>query len=146
MVNIRTKGASGERELKTLFADVMRSVEQRLWLPGNSDKVKRNSTQSDRGGDDLVGIPLLSIEVKRQETLSINTWFKQCEKSARAQSLMPVLIYRQSRKPWRVVTYVLMSHPKYETAKWVRADIDLDDFMCWYEDIYAQWLTRKATA
>lgn len=142
-INPRTKGASGERELKTMFATLMAEVEQETGLPGLSHMVKRNTTQSDRGGDDLVGIPLISIEAKRQEALSLNTWFAQCVKSAQAQKLMPVLIYRQNRKPWKVVTYGALCHPEHPASMWAKIELDLEDFLTWYRSLYADWLRGK---
>lgn len=138
----QNKGKRGEREIKDAFVLCMQQAEQATGVWGVSEKVKRNTTQSDRGGDDIVGIPLLSIEVKRQEALSINTWWQQCCKSAQADHLMPVLIYRQNRKSWRVVTYNLLCHPEYSKANyWVRCEMAFDDFLAWYRAVYSEWLT-----
>lgn len=140
-INPRTKGKKGEQDIKTAFVIIMTAVEKKLWKKGVSDKVKRNTLQSDRGGDDIVGIPLLSVEVKRHENLSaINTWWAQCKRSASRDKLMPVLIYRQNRKPWSVRSYVWVTCPPYSHGKWVVADYYLEDFLLWYADLYAAWL------
>lgn len=139
-INKQVKGKAGEREIKDAFIDCMRKQEIETGRTGVSENVKRNTLQSDRGGDDIVGIPLLSIEVKRQEALSINTWWKQCLDNALKQKAQPVLIYRQNRKAWRVVTYVVLQQPMYANMSWVRAEMTFDDFMSWYGTLYREWL------
>ncbi len=137
------KGKTGEREIKDAFISVMKLVEAENWLTGVSEKVKRNTLQSDRGGEDLVGIPLLSVEVKRQETLSIEGWWRQTKGQADKSKLMPVLMYRQNHKSWHVVTYAQLWHPGYQANLWVRADFSLPEFMEWYKALYREWLTAN---
>lgn len=136
----RDKGKRGEREVADLFIDTMRKVEDALWLPDDkrhSEAVKRNTLQSDRGGFDLVGIPLLACEIKRCETLALNTWWQQTvEQAAKIGGGMPVLFYRQSRQPWRVRTHVSLCYPGYPAAQWVLADMLATDFMAWYGELY----------
>lgn len=139
----QNKGKRGEREIKDAFITVMLEAEAAKNKQGVSDKVKRNTLQADQGGDDIVGIPLISVEVKRQETLSVNTWWKQCCASAMRDKLQPVLIYRQNRKSWRVVTWVLLHQPKWQSTKWVRADMDFADWLPWYRALYAEWLDSQ---
>lgn len=43
------------------------------------------------------------IECKRVETLSIPSWWKQCEKNAEDEGLKPMLIFRKNREPNMVV-------------------------------------------
>lgn len=137
----QNKGKRGEREIKDQFIEVMQEVEAALCVSGlYSDEVKRNTLQSDRGGADLVGIPLLSIEIKRQETITINPWWTQTVAQANKNKAMPVLIYRQSRKPWRVVTYSVLCQPGYEARTWVRSEMDLTNFIDWYKDLYRDFL------
>jgi hypothetical protein len=38
------------------------------------------------------------VEAKRQETLSIPSWWRQCSKNAEAAGLKPLLVYRKSRE------------------------------------------------
>lgn len=85
----RSKGGRGERELAKLLAD-------RLGV-----KVSRNLLQTREGGYDLNGIEGWALEVKRQESLAINSWWKQTLEQSKGAK--PVLAYRQSRKPWRFV-------------------------------------------
>lgn len=143
-INKQVKGKTGEREIKDAFIELMRKVEARVGMEGVSESVKRNTLQADRGGDDIVGIPLLSIEVKRQENLAINTWWQQCLANAKKQRAQPVLIYRQNRKAWRVVTFTVLQQPKQLSMSWVRAELTFDDFMSWYEALYGEWLTGSA--
>jgi len=42
------------------------------------------------------------MEAKRRETLAIPQWLRQAETDARP-GLVPVVAFRQSRQPWRVV-------------------------------------------
>lgn len=143
----QNKGKRGEREVKDAFVATMSEAEALTNIDGVADKVKRNTTQSDRGGDDIVGIPLLSIEVKRQEALSVNTWWQQCVKSAQRDKLMPVLIYRQNRRSWRVVTWACLLNPTTPAAtRWVRCEMELIDFLNWYKDVYVAWLTSSKAA
>lgn len=85
----RDKGGRGERELAKLLAE-------RLGV-----KVTRNLLQTREGGYDLDGIDGWALEVKRQENLAINSWWKQTLEQAKGSK--PVLAYRQSRKPWRFI-------------------------------------------
>mgnify|MGYP000553528727 CR=1 FL=1 len=86
----RRKGASAERELANLLADRL------------GESVVRNLEQTRSGGHDLIGVDPFAIEVKRCETLSIPAWWRQaCAQCDAGQ--VPVLAYRQSRRPWAIV-------------------------------------------
>jgi len=139
----QNKGKRGEREVKDNFVATMEGVEALKSKTGVSSFVKRNTTQSDRGGDDIVGIPLISVEVKRHETLALNTWWKQAVDQANKLRLQPVLVYRQSRKPWRVQTYAVLCQPGRSSTQWNRVDIELSDFLTWYAQLYAEWLDTQ---
>jgi hypothetical protein len=89
MVNSRVKGAGGERELAKILGD-------RLGVP-----FERNLSQCRAGGFDLIGLDQLAIEVKRCEKLSIPQWWEQTQRQATGK--VPVLAYRQSRKPWAII-------------------------------------------
>jgi Holliday junction resolvase len=86
----RNKGAAGERELAKLLSDQLGA------------EVSRNLLQTREGGHDLDGLPF-ALEVKRQEGLKINTWWKQAVTQSQTSGLAPALAYRQSRRPWRFV-------------------------------------------
>ena len=105
----------------------------------HSDEVKRNTTQSDRGGYDLVGIPKLAIEVKHHATASLEPWWKQCTRQANAGEL-PVLIWKVDRKPWRVRTYGALYVPG-SLAHPLVVDCSLDPFLEFYGKLYAEILS-----
>ena len=64
-------------------------------------ELKRNLEQNRNGGYDLEGLPWFAIEVKRHEDLRINEWWEQAKEQAEhCRCRMPILAWRQSRKPW----------------------------------------------
>ena len=92
MPNSKQKGSAGERE----FLD---KLSQALGLPFT---LKRNLTQTRGGGADCTELPQYSIEVKRCEQLLITQWWAQATRQASARGNLPVLAYRQSRRPWAI--------------------------------------------
>ena len=81
-MNIRTKGRAGEREVAKMLNDIVSDVNRELnnvVIKGSvaAQPFQRNQNQSAVGGHDLSNPFGLAIEVKRQETLSINTWWEQ---------------------------------------------------------------------
>lgn len=135
-INIRQKGANGEREIcdmlnfiiYTVMGELQYSKEEQL---RGMSTVQRNQNQTAVGGCDLTNTFGLAIEVKRQEQLSINTWWKQCVASAERNEEVPVLIYRQNGKAWRVVTYVFVNLPTNKQLQ-VRAEFDVESFKVWF--------------
>lgn len=87
----RNKGATAEREVFKIFND-------ELGL-----QLKRNLTQY-QGSDADLHLYGFCIEIKRQESLSLGAWWNQVVTVARKCNEIPVLIYRQSRQPWRAIT------------------------------------------
>jgi hypothetical protein len=85
----RVKGASGEREVLGLLGEILQR------------KFERNITQSRYGGADCIDMGRIKLEVKRQERLAIKDWWEQAQRQAKGG--VPVLAYRQSRKPWTFV-------------------------------------------
>jgi len=90
MINSRTKGASAEREVFKIISDCL------------GIKVERNLVQTREGGSDTT-VGDWAIEVKRQETLSLTTWWSQAVEQAMRVNKKPMLIYRKSRMPWKVI-------------------------------------------
>ena len=136
----RTKGGSGEREACKLFNGIIeRVVTQELHgtiadIEQSKKMVQRNQNQSAVGGKDLSNTMGLSVEVKRCETLQIKKWWKQCVIEAQRNGEHPVLMYRQSRQPWRFMTTVtLETHPNEMISELypVVATIEEDDFKLW---------------
>jgi len=83
----RSKGAAGEREFAGLISDYL------------GIEVKRKLGAARDGGDDIELGPY-SIEVKRQERLSVPAWWRQCTSNAGEQE--PLLAMRWSRGEWLV--------------------------------------------
>lgn len=130
-INIRQKGANGERELATELNTAINVVKMQLGMTITADAiVQRNQNQSAVGGCDLVGTFGFAIEVKRQEQLNINTWWAQCVKSAEHLDEEPVLIYRQNGKKWRVVMLCELPVPGVNRKRvQARCEISFEDFL-----------------
>ena len=134
MVNGRTKGHDAEREIARKMNDIIEQAYRAKYgelSPDWKPQVVRNQMQSAVGGDDLAGTYNFSIEVKRQEELSLNTWWAQACRSAARQGKQPVLIYKQNRKPWKVIMGGAIKHdtnsPTYHRVD--RVEITLEDFL-----------------
>ena len=102
-INIRAKGAGGEREICDVLNSIIQDTMRILKFPPKEVEaagrtVQRNQNQSAVGGNDLTNTFGLSIEVKRQEQLAINTWWAQCLAAANRNNEHPVLLYRQNGK------------------------------------------------
>lgn len=140
-INIRTKGANGEREIARILVAAMARVEANVNASRTpiSEFVKRcSSSQADRGGSDIVGIPGFAIEVKRGEKLLLDQWWKQTSDACHGND-MPVLFYRQNRKPWYVRWYMCTSKPHH----WYVADVPMRVWLDWFVDWYEHWLTHR---
>jgi len=138
-INIRTKGQEGEREVQRALEPIVRKVLERNGIPlPEKAIIQRNQNQSAVGGSDLSNTFGLCIEVKRQEALSIGTWWAQCVAAAKDNNEWPVLLYRQNGKKWRCVTLVWLHLPGGAQQQ-ARAEFDMDTFLAWFE----QWVQRK---
>lgn len=129
-INIRTKGANGEREVATLMNAIIEHVlhEEGLPLPPKP-VIQRNQNQSAVGGSDLTNPFGYAIEVKRQEALSLNTWWKQSVTAANEFGGTPVVIYRQNgKRSWNVLLITFL--PIWGGTGYVRArsQVDWADF------------------
>jgi hypothetical protein len=116
-INSRTKGRSGEQEVATMLRAI----------PG-MPKIERNQMQTAVGGADILSVPSLAIEVKRCETLQLDNWWAQAVDQAKREKRLPVLIYRQSRHPWRVRMFLKVGERR------VQVEISWEDFALWLED------------
>lgn len=149
-INIRQKGQEGEREIAKKLNAVISNVRQRQGLPPletRDELFQRNQNQSAVGGDDLSNPLGLSIEVKRQEQLSVATWWKQCVESAARTDGIPLLIYRQNRKPWRCMAWGSLPpgilgniEPRQHLY---RVELDLDSLLHWFDGYYTRYLVLK---
>lgn len=137
MIHIVNKGKTGEREVCTILRDLIDEV---IIFPIESvdhelvDKIRgivqRNQNQSAEGGGDI-NLFGLSIEVKRQETLSVEAWWKQTCASAERNGDKPILMYRQNNKKWHVVMETWLALPNQMTP--ARATINLESFKEWFK-------------
>lgn len=145
-INIRQKGQEGEREIQRVLEPIVRKVMTELRIPlPIKPIIQRNQNQSAVGGSDLSNTFGMCIEVKRQEALSINTWWKQCLTAANENNEHPVLLYRQNGKKWRCVTFMWLGVPSMTTGisgiahVQARAEMDFETFLSWFEE----WVRRR---
>lgn len=148
-INIRQKGASAEREVAKMLNGIIVEVATALGYPPDKVEaagacVQRNQNQSAVGGCDLSNVFGIAVEVKRQEQLSVETWWKQTKAAATRNNELPLLIWRQSRKAWRVRTYAWLPLPGAEPGTWSRqkmivAEFDVDTFKSWF----AEWVRGR---
>jgi hypothetical protein len=148
-LNPRTKGASGEREVATMLNQIIVQVMTGMAYPPEQiaaaeKSIQRNQNQSAVGGCDLTNVMGMAVEVKRQENLQIPAWWRQTVAAAERNNELPVLMYRQNRKPWHVRTYAWLTLPGTAPGSWSRqkqivAEFDIDTFKAYF----AQWVSAK---
>lgn len=144
-INIRAKGQNGEREIADMLNLIVATVlEEYGYSATEKDNhnfyAQRNQQQTAVGGFDLVNTYGFGIEVKRQEALSISAWWKQCTDACK-NGEMPVLVYRQSRKPWKVVTKTFLKMGDGSLGV-CRSEISIEAFLAVYESHVRQQLKR----
>lgn len=141
-LHAQNKGKEGEREVAKVLNSIIHQVLHKHGVPiPERDIVQRNQNQSAVGGSDLSNTFGVCIEIKRQEQLSINTWWKQVTEAARHNNETPVLVFRQNRKDWRVVMmgklpFVADAHSADLVA---RVEVDWATFQEWFY----HWVDRK---
>lgn len=148
-IHVVNKGKNGEREVATLLNGIVVEVMTAMAFPADAIEaatktVQRNQNQSAVGGCDLTNVFGMSVEVKRQEQLAIPAWWRQTVAAAERNNELPVLMYRQNRKPWKVRTYAWLALPGSSPGAWNRqqmivSEFDLDTFKGWF----AQWVRGK---
>ncbi|AUR88754.1 hypothetical protein NVP2117O_76 [Vibrio phage 2.117.O._10N.261.45.E9] len=129
----QNKGKRGEREIAKILQTAIDEVYDGLELEGCRPSISRNLNQARSGGFDLAGLPWLAPEVKRQEQLNINGWWKQTTRQAEAAGAEPVLLYKQNHKKWQVVTLVTMPLPDGKRIR-LRATLSLDDWLFYFKE------------
>lgn len=142
-INIRQKGANGERQLATSLNEIVNDLLKFHGIPlPDKPVIQRNQNQTAVGGNDLSNTFGLGIEVKRQENLNIEAWWRQCAEAAQRNGELPVLIYRQNSQAWRVVTLMWVQLPVCEgrsSAMQVRAEMKWEPFLLWFRS----WVNHK---
>lgn len=83
----RTKGGAGEREVVAIAHAHGLTAARRNFMSGG------------QGGGDILGVPGVHIEVKRQERCSIWEWIKQATADARPTDT-PVVAFRRNGDGW----------------------------------------------
>lgn len=83
----REKGKAGEREIARLLRDMGFDAHRSAQYAGGTEE-----------SADVVGIPGIHIEVKRQETVRIHEWIAQAERDCGEN--VPCVFHRRSREPW----------------------------------------------
>ena len=89
----RNKGARGEREQLALLSERFPDL-----------LLQRNYDQAAFGGSDLLGLPGISLEVKRYQRGNVHRqewWTQACQVGT--QDRIPVLAYRFDRSEWQSV-------------------------------------------
>lgn len=130
----RNKGKRGEREVIDMLQPIVNDVYDAHGL--ERVVLKRNTLQSDSGGEDVAGLHWLALEVKRHETLHVDKWWEQTLKQA-GRDKVPVLLYRQNGK--RVFHVCLLGRIG---ARCVRVTVTQEDFLVWFRMELHEQLSR----
>ena len=123
----RDKGARGEREIIDLLQPIVDTAYKAVGKEPPRLQCT-SSLQADGGGCDVHGLPGLALEVKRCETLQIESWWRQCVQQSKAGQL-PVLVYRQNGRKWIVRLLLQIAVP---SIMLVVADIAIEAFAAYF--------------
>lgn len=130
MVHVVNKGKQGEREAIKFLQPTIDKVYTQLGV--EAVQLFRNQNQSALGGYDIDGLPWIALEIKRQEQLNLNAWWKQVTKAASADQV-PVVMFRQNHKKWRFLMPVWL-HTGGQGHMQVRAEVTKEAFLEWFEE------------
>lgn len=134
MVNVKSKGMSGEREvIMMLQAEIDKVVKE-----SGCERVvlRRNLEQVRSGGADVEGLEWIEVEVKRREGEDVKKWWAQVSEAARKSgerrggAVEPVLLWRENRGKWKVRMRVGVERD----GKWwkVPGMVELEVFLWWF--------------
>lgn len=87
----RRKGNRGEIEFSKAISEHL------------GETITRELGAARDGGPDLLLGSNWAVEVKRGETLRLESWWDQACEQAAALYRYPALAYRQNRQPWRIL-------------------------------------------
>ena len=88
-MNSRRKGKTGE-------------LDAVHFLNGLGFDTHRTAQVCGRESADVEGIEGLHLEIKRQETVSIEKWLQQSEHDAEYTGGIPVVMHRRNREDWKI--------------------------------------------
>ena len=132
-INARNKGQRGEREIIDILQPIVDKAYSEKGIP--PPELTRNLIQSYSGGDDIEGLPWLSIEVKRRETLNVDTWWEQTIKqSAKRKGSQPALLYRANHQKWRARLLVPIAENPHVV------EVSLATFLEWFSYQLSEYL------
>jgi len=139
-INIRQKGQSGEREVCDWLNFILNKVLSELEIiPPIKPVFQRNQNQSAVGGSDITNPFGLCIEVKRQEQLNLNEWWKQCCIASKEFGGRPIVIFRQNgKRKWRVLLEANLVYHCGQAYTPSRCEITHEDF----EHFMRYWMLR----
>ena len=130
----RGKGARGEREAKALVLGWAEPVYRHAGV--EPPTLERNLMQSRSGGFDLVGIPWLALEVKRQENPQLPAWWRQTVRQS-GEGQVPFLMWRGNRQSWRFRVLVNCAHGAPHCGQWgitaLPVDMDSEAAKAWFQ-------------
>ena len=145
----RNKGKRAEREVVNLLQPIVNKVYAAAGKEAPS--LERNLMQSHKGGHDIVGLEWMALEVKHQEALQVNAWWKQTEEQAKRIVLVgelsaqptgqggnpprhpePVLFFRKNNARWQVVVKVKLALGDGRHVS-THGTISLEAFLIWFE-------------
>lgn len=138
----QSKGARGEREVVLLLQPIVDKVFSSHGVaPELIPRLQRNTLQSHLGGCDLTGLDWLALEVKRCETLNLNSWISQCIGQSKPHQ-EPVLIYKQNHGKWKVQMFGLLPIPggSQNIRAWV--EVSVESFLVYFEYRLVQELNK----
>lgn len=133
------KGKRGEREivraLQPIVDRVIKEVndtKQDGEERAESVRLLRNSLQSAVGGQDIVGLPWLMLEIKYQETTYLTNWWHQALEQTKPGQVT-VLIHRKNSQRWlvRMVGHIPLSSGRKVSCP---VDISFEIFQIWFEN------------
>lgn len=93
-MNVRNKGARGERELAAVLAELVKGSTAR--------RTGQAQSQTDAPEADVEWLDGLLIEAKRCERVEIDKWCDKNERQARKLNAISLVGWRKNRGEWRV--------------------------------------------
>ena len=88
MINSKSKGAKGERELANILKDY-------------GFNTRRGQQYNGLEGEDIVGLDYIHIECKRVENLNLDKAMQQSKKDSKEYQ-MPTVFHRKNKQKWLV--------------------------------------------